>query len=80
VVENPKDLTIQQKKCNHVVDENSIEFDSRYGRRGVCKYCGTTLVQYRIHRPDPAKQGKVKMSKKQRKRIKKQIRESKERG
>lgn len=68
-----------KRTCQHEIDPESVEFDSRYGRRGVCKHCGATLVQYTTHRPDPAKPGKIRMSKKQRKRIKKQIRETKER-
>jgi hypothetical protein len=56
-------------ECEHVMDEDSMEYDSRYGRKGVCKFCGTKLSFSRMV-DNSKKKPKVHMSKKERKKAK----------
>ena len=57
--------------CKHEPDPKTITFDPRYGRRAICALCGAKLVMQRIIHPRnrPGK-GKVKMTKKERRRSK----------
>ena len=49
--------------CKHEIDRGSIEYDSRWGRRGICKLCGARLIMWI---PAKTKTGKIHMNKKER--------------
>jgi len=42
--------------CKHEIDPNSIVYDKRYGRSGICKFCGCKLFVTNFY--NPKKKGK----------------------
>ena len=61
------------KECLHVIDPDTVTYNKKYGRQGVCKLCGEKLVQYRFAK---TKHGKARMSKKARRKLMKENRET----
>lgn len=58
------------KECHHEIDPATETYDPRYGRRGICKHCGKEIYFMRFAR---TKTGKVKMSKKERLRRRREL-------
>lgn len=56
--------------CHHEIDPATETYDPRYGRRGICKHCGKEIVYMKFAR---TKHGKVKMSKKERLRRRREL-------
>lgn len=52
--------------CKHEIDLAAAVHDSKYGRKGYCKHCGVLLVMWRNAE---TKHNKVRMSKKERRRL-----------
>jgi len=59
--------------CIHEIDPKTITHDKNYGLRGICIKCGKPLITWRESK---LKTGKVKMSKKQRLRLRRKEKES----
>jgi len=57
--------------CRHKPDPATITFDPRYGRRAVCALCGAKIIMQKIiYLRNRHYKGKIKMSKKDRRRRK----------
>jgi len=59
-------------ECKHEFKKNSIKYDKKYGRVGICKVCGKKIFAYKTYHKPKTKQ--VKMKKKERRKLNKEIR------
>ena len=59
----------------HKIDEESLIYDSRYGRMGVCKLCG--IKMYRTLIATKPKRNRPHMSKKARKKLRAEVNKTK---
>jgi DNA-directed RNA polymerase subunit M/transcription elongation factor TFIIS len=70
---NEKEYPLPRKTkatCHHEIDPTTETYDPKYGRRGICKHCGNEIYFMRFAR---TKTGKVKMSKKERLRRRREL-------
>jgi len=59
-------------ECKHEFKKDSIKYDKKFGRVGICKLCGRKVFAYKLyHKPQRIK---VKMKKKQRRKLNKEMR------
>ena len=64
-VEENKEINFPS--CEHEIDKDSLGYDKKYGRTGICKKCN--IKMYRIKIINTPKRVKPKMKKKQRRRL-----------
>ena len=58
-------------ECKHEFKPESIKYDKKLGRIGICKNCGRKVFAYKIyHKPQRLR---PKMKKKQRRKLNKEI-------
>jgi hypothetical protein len=52
--------------CKHEVDEETVEYDKNYGRKGKCKLCGCKLAITKEIHLNPNRPARERLSKKKR--------------
>ena len=66
--------TKEYKGCKHEIAKTSLEYSKNYGRVGICKFCGRKMYATII--TSNPKRTRPKMSKKERRKMNKLIREN----
>ena len=62
-------------KCNHEMDSATVKYSRRLGREGRCRKCGNKIHFTKFY--TDLKRERIKMKKKQRRKLNKSIKENK---
>lgn len=71
-------MEITNPTCKHEIDESSLTYHPKYGRVGHCKKCGIKMFRSLIITPKNKPRKENKLTKKERKRLRKKINVNKE--